>query len=1192
MSRVERVIEKYERGIFRYDTPLLDFSCNKIEIATNKEEIVAGSFQIIMPTSEKLEGYIHTSSLRMTCTIGMHNEDHNTYQVNYSFDSKNLEEGTIFKGKISFITILGEYYIPFSVKIHPFQLESSIGNIKNLFHFTNLAKTNWAEALQMYYSPVFPHIFRGNEEEFQGLYRGLAHETGNEKNLDEFLVLIKKKQQVDYIIEEKEFIIDDYETQTSNRIHIKKNGWGYIHLDVIVDGDFISVQKNVITGDDFLGNTCTLQFVIDEYRLHHGTNFGQITLVHGLSKTQIPITVQPKIGSEPKKKRLLQMKREAEVIMTSFYIDFRIKKISAKEWTERSLEMIERITIEDENNYEARLYQAQMLISADRKNEAKWILDRVEALLPEEGASDYHAYYLYLTTLIDREKKYVNYVTQVVSMYCKEDPDNWRLNWILLYLREEYTSNPHRRFEKLKEMIDRGANSPILFVDAVNLMNANPKFLEKLEGVELRIISYALRKSLLSEMVHDQIMYLLIKVRIPSKNLLMMLFDLYASWEDEELLEEICKILIQLGYVDEKYYPWYEMSVAREFQITKLFECYLLSRPKECQNDIPKRVLLYFAYECTLPYSVVARLYRYIHVHQNRNQEMYQSYKKSIQTFMLKQLEQRHMNEDLAYLYEHLLVGEMMNQERAEILSEIGFQCKVRIEIPEITQVILIYDKLKGENRYFVQDQEVVFSIFGDSFQLFFQDQEGNRYLLNQEYTLTRWIPMAKIEKLLKPFHITQIGYSLYLCENKGDYILMSGDTEEHYANLLNSTQVAGRYKRNIRAKILPYYYEKDMMDEMDACLFSVPFKETTLAERKELIRFMVLRGMYNQAYDWVIQNGPEGMDEKTIYRMISRMIRRGECTSYDEKMVEITYYAFASGEWDEFTVAYLAKHYEGMLKELRDIWKAATEEHLDVHTLEERILTQILFSGVYILEKEKIFSSYVKESPNEKLIHAYLSLQAYEYFVKQKVLDGKIFLYFLKPILLGKEVNEVCLLALVKYLIENKETLDEDEKMLVWRVYCDYSNRGIFLPMFAELAELEPKMFGLRDKTFIEYRCDPKKEVTIHYILHRNGEEANQYRKESMKNICYGIFVKDFILFFGETLQYYITESYDGEEKLTESGEISKSDITDANTGMRYFALNDIAIAGTLQDLETVNRLGEEYSQKAYITRKLFRMI
>ena len=39
-------------------------------------------------------------------------------------------------------------------------MNSSLGEIKNVFHFTNLARANWQEALKLYFSPKFEEVLK------------------------------------------------------------------------------------------------------------------------------------------------------------------------------------------------------------------------------------------------------------------------------------------------------------------------------------------------------------------------------------------------------------------------------------------------------------------------------------------------------------------------------------------------------------------------------------------------------------------------------------------------------------------------------------------------------------------------------------------------------------------------------------------------------------------------------------------------------------------------------------------------------------------------------------------------------------------------------------------------------------------------------------------------------------------------
>ena len=128
-------------------------------------------------------------------------------------------------------------------------------------------------------------------------------------------------------------------------------------------------------------------------------------------------------------------------------------------------------------------------------------------------------------------------------------------------------------------------------------------------------------------------------------------------------------------------------------------------------------------------------------------------------------------------------------------------------------------------------------------------------------------------------------------------------------------------------------------------------------------------------------------------------------------------------------------------------------------------------------------------------------------------------------------------------------------------------------------------------DKTIIEYRTRPGGKARIHYVvMHENGE-ADEYLSEYMENVYGGVCFKDFVLFFGESLQYYIMEENNGEEQLTESGNLQKSDIVGDTQSNRYEMINDMIISRTLQDYDTLDELLEDYYRREYWNEQLFRL-
>ena len=93
------------------------------------------------------------------------------------------------------------------------------------------------------------------------------------------------------------------------------------------------------------------------------------------------------------------------------------------------------------------------------------------------------------------------------------------------------------------------------------------------------------------------------------------------------------------------------------------------------------------------------------------------------------------------------------------------------------------------------------------------------------------------------------------------------------------------------------------------------------------------------------------------------------------------------------------------------------------------------------------------------------------------------------------------------------------------------------------------------------------------------------------MTDVYGGVCFKEFVLFFGENLQYYITEENEGTEELTESGIIQKSDIVSHNNSNRYGMINDMLISKTLLDYDTLDQLLEDFYRKEYWNSRMFHL-
>lgn len=1189
---MRKIIDQILKGNFNYENGSLDFSCAKLEVNISAGSTYEGSFHVRSTPGSLTDGFINTTDLRMEClTPRFSGSDE---EISFCFHGEDMEEGEIVKGAFNVISNHGEYSLPFVICVEHTILDSSIGTIKNLFHFTNLAKSNWQEAVALFYTPKFASIFTGSDAKVYDVYRGLSACHGNEQNVEEFLIQINKKQKLEFLVEELQIALEMVTTEHSYQVleqelTIVRNGWGFTSLNVECDGNFVFAEKELLTDDDFLGNHCRLPIFIDSSLCRQGKNFGQVVLYDSHTCLTIPVTV--KVGEKGKKEHTRLARRRITVQLMEFYQAFRMKKISSATWMKETGKLVDKLVAIDENDVSARLFQAQLLISQERYNEAEWLLNHAVSLL-EQNKEEYEtllAYYYYLTTLIHRDEEYVNQMADKVERIYRRNRSDWRVAWLLLYLSEEYSKSSSEKWLFLEKQFYYGCTSPILYIEALFLLDNNPALLRRLDSFEMQVLYYAVRQQALGAELAEQVLYLAGRVKEYSSILLQILTFIYEKKKDVRVLQEICTLLIKGCRTDYQYFHWYQKGVEAQIRITNLYEYYMMSLDLSASQELPKILLRYFSYQNNLDYEHSAYLYSYLVRHQEEFPDLYESFQIRIERFMIDQMQKLHINANMAELYQSLLIPGMITKETAEALASLLFAHEVQVKDSRLRKVIVYQEGNLNPREYPLQDGIAWVSLYGSDDTILFEDRHGNRFVKSVEYTLKRLMTPGKFLRMIIPFYQNSLELDLYLCE--AEHYEVKAENVERALRVAASENVAENIRRELYLKVLQYYYDADDMRALDDYLERIPFEMLRPEERSSVLRYMVLRGKYQTAFNWLQQYGPYFVEPKVLVRLTSEIIKQTNMVE-DDTLTASALYSFRKGKYDGVILSYLTMYFEGMTKDMRDIWKAARSFEIDCYMISENIIVQMLYSGAFVGEKMDIFRYYVSQGAKQEVEEAFLEQCCYDCFVKERLTDAYVFQEIRHSYLRGEEIRFVCKLAFLKYFAENKEELSKEEMPLVEDFLSEMMERGIHLNFFRDLKECAYLTRKMTDKTIIEYRARPEGKADIHYVVMNENGEADEYLCEPMKDVYGGVCFKEFILFFGESIQYYITETNCGEEQLTESGNLQKSDIVGEAHGSRYELINDIIISKTLQDYDTLDDLMQDYFYKEFWNHELFRLL
>ena len=180
--------------------------------------------------------------------------------------------------------------------------------------------------------------------------------------------------------------------------------------------------------------------------------------------------------------------------------------------------------------------------------------------------------------------------------------------------------------------------------------------------------------------------------------------------------------------------------------------------------------------------------------------------------------------------------------------------------------------------------------------------------------------------------------------------------------------------------------------------------------------------------------------------------------------------------------------------------------------------------------------------------------------------------------------MNESMRIALLKHLCQLK-TLDDEETDMLDMLLADAILRNQYFGFFSECGEKLKIKYHLYDKHFIEITTEKRKSVNIVYSI--NGQSAVE---EDMIEMYDGLYVKQFILFYGDELRYEIYCDDVSEEPL-KSDTIVMSDEPEIKAG-RFALMNSISRFNLYGENQELAAAMKNYQGLDTVTKDLFSIL
>ena len=924
----------------------------------------------------------------------------------------------------------------------------------------------------------------------------------------------------------------------------------------------------------------TVRIPVNRAALHAGRNFGRILLRGPFNDAEVPVEVHCSSNVSPVRRRQESELRLLQLQLMRLYTDYRLEQQypgdRGQHPEDRLLQaekLIEEISIRSHKDLVPRLFVVHLLILRKQYTEAARVLTRIAARYAgqddaqyfsarftgeKEGAYCYRQY-LFARCHMDDVQLRSRVVRFLHGVY-RQNGD-WRIAWMLMDLSEEYAPGTSARWNFLRHQFESGCSSPVIWIEAWEMVRQNPQILLPGSSVQerwarddfgLHVLWYAARNYVLTPEAAEVMITLAEKKKIFSKLLyrgLCAAYEIWDSGEDTEdspdsgtreespaagpesgslirtrILRAICILLVRRQDISAQAHKWYTRAIENNVSLTTLEESWRQSVPAD---------------------DAVYRM-------------------------------------------------------------PAGRNAVLRTTASRAVRAVLVYDRFRGEQVFPIKDGVAFLPVYGDANTVFLEDAAGNRCAKSLPYALDVKEDMESALQdngpditLLSapsgPAKLTENPYALAqwlgFGSRSGIRLRYGQETMEAAGRLLDS----GLLTFAAHTKLILLCLERCGRQSGDAgelvrfFLSRVQPMRCSESERERLLGYLLDAGENEEAVRWLGAFGPDKISSGLLARACTGVLWEG---NVQDVVVSSAWEAFVRGNRDSVLLERLAAEFTGLSEELLDLRRACTEAGLPTNDLEQRIIRQILYSG-----SSGPGAAQVIVSAAGRLGDVFLPAVAQyaDYAFSNGLSLGVRMTDLIAGLLLeeGDRPADICRIAYLKELSMRHEEITEREKAAAQASLAALLSREIIFPFYRQFPGYDDRLDLYAEETLVQYHpASPDdgrgRHIVFHYAASRRGEAGN-YRARPMKEMYRDFFVSGFVLFYGEQMHYYITDDA-AEKNVVQSGTVGQDARIPESCSGRFGLINDTTRAAALREYDEALELLTGYYRRSYLESELFR--
>lgn len=880
--------------------------------------------------------------------------------------------------------------------------------------------------------------------------------------------------------------------------------------------------------------------------------------------------------------------REQQQLLTAYarnYEAFALGRIDSRRYYEENIKNTEQLILHFPEQPIYQLMKANVFLHAGELEKAEKLLKKYEKNpILQLKNQEFRAYFLYLAACLSEDLLHRRQILGQLQKIFRKNPEEKGIYYYLVKLDETFERNPEKKIKFLEKQWKSGNNQNYLYLETLLTLQKYPELLTEWSTFFVQICVWGIRKQLLPKELGPQLAKTALSLKKKGYKYEYLLCKCYEYFSTKEFLTAVCCYFMGECRTDSKAAGFYERGIEFQLKITNLNEYYMMSTVEKCDHLLPEQVLLHFLYHDTLYSSQKVFLYHNIVKYGKDKSEIYEKYRQQMEDYVVESLLKRRISQEYGYLYETMLHLENFTEEMASAMADLMFLRKLECKDLRIREVKISYEELEEEIRIPLRRGKAFVPIYTPHAKITLLDECGNLYRNTISYDLIQIFEFKTYLPVCRKYVKNHSGLLLYLCEGKGGNRLITEKNLEYLCQIPDTKGFTENYRNTIMLEVMEFLRKENREAQIPESWFICDGFSMTRQQRAKYLDFLLGKKQYENAYAWIRQYGTAYVSAKKVLEVLTHMTKTQEAES--ELYYRLCYGCFQNGQMANEILKYLSERFLGTCRQMTEVWKQARAYGLNTKDLEERILTQMIFTETMVEEHFSIFTSYYQRNPEDLVTKAYFSYCSREVLRQQVQIDSCFFFLLEEHLMKSWGGNDVCKLAYLKNLSQ-QTMISVQQKKLAGTFLKEFLCRRIYFSFMQKFADVVPETLMLEDKVFVEYYAEPGTKAVLHYAIEKKDSQRTMTRSCSLYPMYGGICTMAFSMMAGEKLTYFIEEIRGEERKTTESQTIEKPEAV-WKTLTRYGRLNEIQEI-EMEKKEQIQEKMEEFAYLDLAAEKLF---